>query len=39
VSTSGESTGAAAAAPVDSPEVDTLIRRLDEALGHDGQLL
>jgi cell division protein ZapA len=30
---------AAAAAPVDAPEVDTLIRRLDEALGHDGQLL
>ena len=30
---------APAAAPVSSPEVDTLIRRLDEALGHDGQLL
>ena len=29
----------AAAAPVASPEVDTLIRRLDEALGNDGQLL
>lgn len=28
-----------AAAPVSSPELDTLIRRLDEALGHDGQLL
>ena len=25
--------------PVSSPEVDTLIKRLDEALGHDGQLL
>ena len=29
----------AAAAPVDSPDVDALIKRLDEALGHDGQLL
>ena len=25
--------------PVSAPEVDTLIKRLDEALGHDGQLL
>jgi cell division protein ZapA len=30
---------AAASTPVSSPEVDTLIKRLDEALGHDGQLL
>jgi cell division protein ZapA len=30
---------APAAMPVSSPEVDTLIKRLDEALGHDGQLL
>ena len=30
---------AAATVPVSSPEVDTLIKRLDEALGHDGQLL
>lgn len=29
----------AAPTPVSSPEVDTLIKRLDEALGHDGQLL
>ncbi len=26
-------------APVDAPELDALIKRLDEALGHDGQLL
>jgi cell division protein ZapA len=31
--------GVAAPAPVSSPEVDTLIKRLDEALGNDGQLL
>jgi len=30
---------AAPSTPVSSPEVDTLIKRLDEALGHDGQLL
>jgi len=30
---------ASASAPAASPEVDTLIKRLDEALGHDGQLL
>ena len=30
---------AAASTPVSSPEVDTLIKRLDEALGNDGQLL
>ena len=30
---------AAPASTVSSPEVDTLIKRLDEALGHDGQLL
>ena len=30
---------AAAPTPVSLPEVDTLIKRLDEALGHDGQLL
>ena len=30
---------APAAMHVSSPEVDTLIKRLDEALGHDGQLL
>ena len=30
---------ALASTPVSSPEVDTLIKRLDEALGHDGQLL
>lgn len=30
---------AAAPTPVSSPEVDALIKRLDEALGHDGQLL
>ena len=30
---------APAPAPLASPEVDTLIKRLDEALGHDGQLL
>ncbi len=30
---------AAASAPAASPEVDTLIKRLDEALGNDGQLL
>jgi len=31
---------AAAPSPsVSSPDVDTLIKRLDEALGHDGQLL
>ena len=30
---------AGASTPVSSPEVDTLIKRLDEALGHDGQLL
>jgi cell division protein ZapA len=30
-------TSATAAAPL--PELDTLVRRLDEALGHDGQLL
>ncbi len=30
---------AVASAPVASPEVDTLIKRLDEALGNDGQLL
>ena len=30
---------ASAPTPVSSPEVDTLIKRLDEALGHDGQLL
>ncbi len=30
---------AATAGSVSSPEIDTLIRRLDEALGHDGQLL
>ena len=30
---------ASASTPVSSPEVDTLIKRLDEALGHDGQLL
>ncbi|MDR7334448.1 cell division protein ZapA [Roseateles asaccharophilus] len=28
-----------ALAPVASPDVDALIKRLDEALGHDGQLL
>jgi cell division protein ZapA len=28
-----------AAVPAAPPEVDALIRRLDEALGHDGQLL
>ena len=32
-----EAPAAAPAAP--SPELDTLIKRLDEALGHDGQLL
>jgi cell division protein ZapA len=31
--------GLATPAPVSSPEVDTLIKRLDEALGNDGQLL
>ena len=31
--------GVAAPAAVSSPEVDTLIKRLDEALGNDGQLL
>ncbi|HEY9109361.1 MAG TPA: cell division protein ZapA [Roseateles sp.] len=30
---------APATMPISSPEVDTLIKRLDEALGHDGQLL
>lgn len=30
---------APAAAAADSPELDALIKRLDEALGHDGQLL
>ena len=30
---------AATAADLGSPEVDALIKRLDEALGHDGQLL
>ena len=25
--------------PVSTPEIDTLVKRLDEALGHDGQLL
>ena len=30
---------ASSSTPVSSPEVDTLIKRLDEALGHDGQLL
>ena len=30
---------AAAPTPVSTPEVDALIKRLDEALGHDGQLL
>ncbi len=30
---------AAPAAPVAGPDVDALIQRLDEALGHDGQLL
>ena len=28
-----------APAPVAGPDVDALIKRLDEALGHDGQLL
>jgi len=32
-----EAPAVAPAAP--SPELDTLIKRLDEALGHDGQLL
>jgi cell division protein ZapA len=26
-------------APVSTPEIDSLVKRLDEALGHDGQLL
>jgi cell division protein ZapA len=26
-------------APVPTPELDALVKRLDEALGHDGQLL
>lgn len=30
---------APAAATLQSPEIDALVRRLDEALGHDGQLL
>jgi cell division protein ZapA len=30
---------AAAATDIASPEVDALIKRMDEALGHDGQLL
>ncbi|MEO6277335.1 cell division protein ZapA [Roseateles sp.] len=30
---------ASSSMPVSSAEVDTLIKRLDEALGHDGQLL
>jgi cell division protein ZapA len=30
---------AAPAATTPSPEIDALIKRLDEALGHDGQLL
>jgi cell division protein ZapA len=30
---------APAATPVAGPDVDALIKRLDEALGHDGQLL
>ena len=30
---------AVSSTPVSSAEVDTLIKRLDEALGHDGQLL
>lgn len=34
-----EAPASASPAPLASPEVDTLIKRLDEALGHDGQLL
>lgn len=34
-----EAAASASAAPAASPEVDTLIKRLDEALGNDGQLL
>ena len=37
--TAASDNGLASTAASDLPELDSLVRRLDEALGHDGQLL